>query len=135
MPSSAAAARPACCAKGPSRTSVKERRATTSSFIWVDVGAPVDQRCTNCSGAGSTIQGYAIGSRLARLGVMKIADANPLRTKLRAKKLESPALNKVGGGRGTCCGVYVHCDVCGYVGYLSWCGMFAYCALCGTPAD
>jgi hypothetical protein len=34
---------------------------------------------------------------------------------LRAKKLETSKLNKVGGGRGTCCGAYIHCANCGTV--------------------
>ena len=58
---------------------------------------------------------------------------------LRAKKLQTPALNKVGGGRGTCCGVYVHCDNCGGLTYnaLAYCGMRAWygtsCSNCGAP--
>lgn len=32
---------------------------------------------------------------------------------LRATKLETSELNKVGGGRGTCCGVAIHCSNCG----------------------
>ena len=53
---------------------------------------------------------------------------------LRARTLDTTALEKANGGRGTCCGASIHCDACGHMSTTAdWASCSNMCPFCDCP--